>query len=271
MRALIDGDILRYEVGFAAEAGWKATHDDDGTLPSFDYVRGTLLQRIAQIVDGAGASSSTIYITEGRTFRYDLAVTKPYKGQRIDNRPWHYENLTIYMKDVLDAEVVTHIEADDAMAMASVLEEDTIICSRDKDLRQVPGWMYSWELGKQAAFGPKKVGLVGKIQLSDTAPRKITGEGLSFFFSQMLTGDAADNIPGLPGCGPVAAFECLNFGIEHSVNPCEDMENEVAYLYEAYYLGEWEERMLEQGRLLWMTRRFNEDGSPVLWERGMYS
>jgi hypothetical protein len=24
--------------------------------------------------------------------------------------------------------------------------------------------------------------------------------------------------------------------------------------------------MLEQGRLLWMTRELNKDGSPVLWE-----
>ncbi len=30
-----------------------------------------------------------------------------------------------------------------------------------------------------------------------------------------------------------------------------------------------EENLLEQGRLCWMTRRLNEDGSPVLWELGM--
>ena len=39
--------------------------------------------------------------------------------------------------------------------------------------------------------------------------------------------------------------------------------------YEDHYGADWEEELLEQGRLCWMTRRLHEDGSPVLWEIGM--
>ncbi len=263
---LIDGDILRYEIGFAAEVGWAAATEGRETIPPFSFVEKMLLTRINLMKENIGTTAKPrIFLTEGRTFRYDLAVTKPYKGTRVDKKPWHYNNLTVYMRDVLDAEVVTYIEADDIMAAEHVTCEPpfvTIICTRDKDLKQVPGWFYSWELGKQPSFGPELITQQGTLELSENK-KKLNATGLAAFYGQVLTGDRVDNIPGLDGCGPVAAYDALNEADVIHKDHGIDMGNIVRDLYDN------DELLLEQGRLCWMTRRFHEDGKPVLWEIGM--
>lgn len=263
MRCLIDGDIIRYEVGYAAEAGYKATHPDEpDALPPWEYVEGCLSARLAIIEEGAGSSEpSTIYITTGENFRDQIATVKPYKGNRVSKKPWHFDNLTAYMKGILGVvECDKGLEADDVMTIDHLADPNSIICTRDKDLRQVPGWLYSWELGRQPSFGPIKIDKLGDLTLNDK--KKLTGTGLSFFYAQCLMGDTTDNIPGLPGWGPVAAYDLLegSRGLELSY--------EVYKAYEDHYGSEWEERLLEQGRLLWMTREM-KDGMPVLWEIGM--
>jgi 5'-3' exonuclease len=138
--------------------------------------------------------------------------------------------------------------------------DETIICTRDKDLRSVDGWHYGWELGEQPSFGPFRVDGYGAIHLSDDR-KKITGYGLKFFLSQCLTGDRVDSIPGLPKCGPVAAFERLV-----DTNTYEEGRQAVLEAYSERYGDEDVYELEEQGRLLWMTRKLNEDGTPVLWD-----
>ncbi len=258
MKPLIDADILRYEVGFGAETGWQ-TEDE---LPPWPYVEEMLHYRIDKIcADVVATEPPVLYITEGRTFRFDIAKKKPYKGTRKEHKPWHFNNLTVYFKDVLKCEVVTDIEADDAMAIRHMGPEETIICSRDKDLKQLPGPYYSWELGRQPSFGPEVITKEGSLKLSDDN-KTLSGTGLPFFYAQVLIGDKSDNIPGLPGCGPVQAYALL-------AGHTTDMIDVVTEAYIDEYGADWDEELLEQGRLCWMTRRLHEDGSPVLWELGM--
>lgn len=264
MKALIDADILRYEIGFASQTGWKAITDRD-EIPPFNYVQDMLHQRIDQILLVTGADDYSLFLTEGRTFRYDLAKRRPYKGTRTANKPWHFDNLSVYIRDVLPSTIVTEIEADDAMAIEQCTTDyETVICSRDKDLWQVPGLFYSWEIGNQASIGPKYNDEVGEVRLSDTR-KKIYGDGFAYFCSQLFTGDVVDNIPGLPKYGPVKVAALL----EAEDDPKFLMAT-VEEEYEKVYGDEWEEELLEQGRLLWIVRKLDEHGNPVLWERGMY-
>lgn len=265
MKALIDGDVLRYEVGFAAETGWQ----QDGP-PPWDYIESILTERLARICRETSSETYNIYLTTGHTFRYDIATTRPYKATRIENKPWHYHNLTVYMRDVLGAEVVTGIEADDAMSVShldsNIIADDTIICTRDKDLRQVPGWFYSWELGNQPSFGPYWIEEDGgDLWLSK---KGLSGTGYAWFCAQLLMGDRVDNVPGLPGWGPRRTYDllapiALN---EHRQYVNAALLNEVKDAYADRMGHDWEPYLLEQGQLLWMTRKLNEDGTPVLWE-----
>lgn len=158
------------------------------------------------------------------------------------------------------------LEADDLMAIEQTKRPDeTIICTRDKDLRQVPGWHYGWELGAQPQFGPLLVDPVGAIRLVRTtyatgSKSEIKGYGYLFFLSQCLTGDKVDTVPGLRGMGPVKAFEILE-----GTQSIQEGFNRVREAYRHVYGDDADKQLLEQGRLLWMVREI-KDGKPVMWE-----
>lgn len=261
MKALIDADILRFEIGFGAVTGWKAITSSD-SQPPFDYVERLLQERIDYIKAKTGATEAVLYLSEGKSFRFDVAKTKEYKGTRSGSRPWHYDNLTAYIKSLENTKVVTYLEADDQLAIDHLADkEHTVICSRDKDLRTIPGYVFSWELGRQPSFGPEKITKEGYLKLSDNH-KKLAGTGLSFFYAQLLMGDTVDNIGGCKSIGPVAAYRML-----HDSTPEAQLEA-VTEAYKKEYGDLWETVMTEMGQLVWIIRRLS-NSKPVLYQIGM--
>lgn len=277
MQPLLDGDILIYECGYASEAAWKGEHegiDIEEFPPPFDICAQFLDNRIEHTCAIVGATAPPIlFLTGKKNFRFDIAKRTPYKA-RAGKKPFHYKNITAYIKGKYDYRITEGLEADDLIAIyqsqrnSILLRTDgdsgpgvpTVICTRDKDLRAVPGWHYGWELGAQPQFGPAEVTNLGQIFLSEDR-KKIKGTGLLFFYSQCLTGDAVDSIPGLPKCGPVAAYTIL----EGATNE-EEAFSRVRAAYYGHFGEDSDKELLEQGRLLHMTRALHEDGSPILWE-----
>jgi len=265
MQPLIDADCLRYEVGFAAETGWQG----EG-LPPFDYAAHLLDERINNICVVVGATvPPTLFFTGKGNFRNEIAKRQPYKD-RPSKKPFHFYNLTAYMQSKYDTETTTGMEADDAMAikqhcrntqrLEDVALPPTIICSKDKDLRTVPGWCYSWELGNHPSFGPELIDETGYIKLSADG-KKLSGVGGLFFYAQCLMGDPVDSVPGIPKIGPQKAFKILQ-----ATTTLPEAFEAVLGAYKAFYGASAEEELLEQGRLLWMTRELHPDGSVKLWE-----
>lgn len=283
MRPLIDGDILVYEIASCGE--WEE-QDDQGELVrhyrDFDFVAGLLDERIRGIcLDTNADEPPTIYLTgnsvsttilnrrrklnglppiELRTpYRELVATVKPYKGTRKAYKPFHYKNVTAYLLGTYDCLVSDGLEADDLMAIEQTKCGNTsIICSRDKDLRMVPGWHFGWECGKQPSFGPELVDNKGWLK---EVNGDVKGVGLKFFFYQMLVGDTVDNIPGCPKVGPVKALKLLEVCTSK-----KDHELAVKAAYEAVYGPTYMEALEEQSKLLWMARELNEDGSPVYYD-----
>ena len=256
MRALIDGDLLVYECSAVAE------YPKDEPISNFDFVIEVFHNKLRDMLKAVDCTDYTMYLTGKGNFREQVAVTKPYKGNRKGEKPFHYNNLRAYIMSMPDSVMIEGMEADDALAINQT--EDTIICSRDKDLRMVAGWHYGWESGQQGEFGPYQFTKHGELHLSENR-KKLTGGGLMFFYSQLLTGDSTDNIPGLKGYGPAKSYDILC--------ECKDeyeLFDAVSVAYEDQHQDKFEEYMLEQGRLLWMVNQLNEDGSPVMWELPMY-
>ena len=267
MQPLIDADIFLYEVGFGVEVGW-----DEPGYPPFDRAATLLDTKVQQICAAVGATAPPILFLTGKgNFRYDIAKRVPYKS-RPANKPFHYKNIKAYIKGMYDYRESKGMEADDLMAIEQVgrdaailagsLSEDlrSIICSRDKDLRQVPGMFYSWECGNQPSFGPMLVDTLGSLRLSEDG-KKLHGTGQSFLHSQCLTGDTVDSIPGLGGrTGPVKAYKILK-----DCKTVEELHIAVLSSYTNMYGEELgKEHMLEQMRLLNMTRELI-NGNPVIW------
>lgn len=257
MQPLIDADVLLYEVGFGCETGWEGPG-----YPPFDVAADLLNNKINLIVATVEATMPPIlYLTGQGNFRYDIAKRTPYK-QRPGLKPFHYRNLKAYIKGMYDYRESVGMEADDLMAIEQTSRPtETIICSRDKDLRQVEGMFFSWECHNQPSYGPVLHDSLGSVYLS-TKRDKLSGSGQSFFYAQCLMGDNIDSVPGLGNkTGPVGAFKMLQ-----GCTSITELHNRVLEAYRRVYGDRAEEELLEQGRLLWMTRKLNEDESPVLWE-----
>lgn len=277
---LIDLDVIRYEIGFCGE------YVEEGELRvrEFDFVAELLDQRIkgicedtesteppigfltgsdlaARIVNRVSRYNGNAELVIDTPFRERIACTKPYKGTRKGAKPFHFENITAYLLSEYDCRISNGLEADDLMCIeqtSRLRDSDTIICTRDKDLRMCPGWQFGWECGKQPSFGPVYVDNKGTLQLTNG---KLKGTGLKFFFSQMLTGDTVDNIPGCKGMGPAKAFKLLD-----GCNTKREHELAVIGAYQNVYGDAWKDMLEEQSKLLWMVRELNEDGSPIHYE-----
>ena len=73
-----------------------------------------------------------------------------------------------------------------------------------------------------------------------------------YFYTQVLTGDRTDNIPGLHGIGPKKAAKILKgLKTEHEMFDAvlKAYDNDLEYL-------------TEQGKLLWIRRKPNQDWKP---------
>lgn len=283
MKPLLDGDILLYEIGHSGEF-----KDDNGdkVINSFDRVAELLDKKIDLICEEVGATEKpTIYITgdqklvEGLArrpldgvispteytpnFRMAVGTTKGYKATRKSSKPFHFYNLRAYMLATYDCVVSSGWEADDQMAMDQTIDDflttPTIICSRDKDLRMVPGWHYSWECGKQRSMGPTFAEGIGSLFLRNDD--KVIGYGPLFFYYQMIVGDTVDNIPGLKGWGTKKAMMALDgpFSTEREIYEC------VRDLYKDVIGDGWQTYFREQAYLLWMVQELDDEGNLVMW------
>lgn len=258
---LIDFDLWTYDIPFAAQR-----KNSDGTydiLP-FDYCVDLFYTRLEEVKKMAGITTWEGYLTGKNNFRFDIAKTVPYKGTRSQEKPFHYENMRVWLEHVQGVKVVDGMEADDILAIRQMqLGDKSCIITRDKDLRMVPGWHFGYSCGKQKTFGPYYYDSIGELELEGRGDKKkIKGGGLKFFYAQLITGDRTDNILGVKGGGDVLAYDTLN-----DLHDEEEMFQAVWNLYYKQYgdADKASERMLEDGQLLWMVRQLDEDGKPVMW------
>lgn len=216
-------------------------------------------ERIRNIVDGAeGEGAPFLFFTGTSNYRNHIAVTQPYK-ERLSERPFHYKNVKVHLQSLYPYQQVEGLEADDLLGIALTKNPEKYICAtRDKDLRQVAGHHYGWELMNQPAFGPRHIDEFGWIELSSKRD-KIIGGGDKFLYSQIITGDTVDTIPGIPKHGPVKAFKLL----EACTTP-EGCEQAVLEAYKGFYGEGGKARMLETARLVHLTRRTRNNYQDVL-------
>lgn len=278
MQPLIDGDVIVYEIAAVAQ---YVDEDGETRLRPWDWVVETIDFKIEGICNAVGASQRPlIYLTGDEVlwkmkrrvrpslpiyepnFRIERAKLRAYKGTRKSEKPLLYNSIRAHLIVEWGAFVAIGCEADDEMAMEQTRRPDsTVICTRDKDLRQVAGFHYGWESGLQPEFHLTEYDTLGTIDLYKTKyTTKIIGGGFKFFASQLVTGDVVDNISGLPKAGPVAAFNLLG-----DAESCRDCLNRVRQRYSEVYPDTWKEQLREQCDLLWMVRERDVEGRLVMF------
>lgn len=249
---LIDGDGLAYSC-----AG------NDDTSPG--YARHRLLSRVNELIRACGAETVEMHLTtpgSNKRHRYAVATVRPYQQQRGNKqRPKNWQ----FLRDLLQSpgfgwttQSWSDREADDGVAYAATLYDDPVICSADKDFRMIPGLHLDTTTLELTRLNPgdyEVVGENGKLY------------GFKWFLLQLLQGDTADNIPGLPffmdgdgkrkRVGPKTAETALGTSLTF-----EDGLIDVVILYRGYYGEEWADRLVEQAALLWLSTA--EDGTDLV-------
>ncbi len=135
MLALIDADIVCYRIGFASE----------------DVSDKICLARCAEFMEELvmkpWVGDYQGYLTGSDNFRKEIAVTAPYKGNRTQDKPKHYDLIREYLEKAWGCEIVQGQEADDAIGIRAYEFEDIedyVIMSIDKDLDMLRGWHYNF-------------------------------------------------------------------------------------------------------------------------------
>lgn len=237
----VDGDGLAY-----------ACAGNDDTLPS--EARARVREKLDSWRRASGSSKVVILLTgSGGTKgdRYAIARVKPYQGQRANSRrPKNWQVLRESLElgtfgglTILDFDR----EADDRFGQFGWADpENTVIATQDKDIRMVPGFHINWADHRMFYLPPNTYDMVHNgLQY-----------GHKWFWMQMLMGDTADFIPGLPKvgiggklklCGEVTAGNILL-----SATTSEEAGRLVSHAYHSYYGDRWLVEMAEQACLLWM-------------------
>ena len=240
MKLLIDGDILVYRCGFAAQQG----RGDEVIAEPVENALHNVKEVIETIKQRLGSEDVLVFISGDDNFRFDIATERPYKGNRADApKPVHYAAIQEYLKQKYPYKVSEGQEADDDLGiMQTELTEGgnweaSCIVSIDKDMDMIPGNHYNW-VKEEPYFVDEN-------------------EALLAFYTQLITGDTTDNIPGIPKKGKVAARKALA-----DTKTEEQMYSAVRDLYVQAFTEKFaDEALLEQARLLWIRRKPDE-----LWE-----
>ena len=223
MLALIDADIVTYRIGFAS----NEESEKIAVSRCADFMEELVMK--PWVGDYKG------FLTGSGNYRYDIAKTQPYKGNRKAEKPKHYELLREYLIKAWGCEVIEGQEADDAIGIKAYEIEDKesfVIMSIDKDLDMIEGWHYNF-VKDDKYFITEMSALIN-------------------FYRQILTGDNVDNIPGLKGIGPAKSAKILK-----DCKTEADLFNAVLKAYDGNI-----NYLTEMGQLLWIRRKPNEIWQP---------
>jgi hypothetical protein len=218
-KVLVDGDIVAYRAAFSTQDMFP--QDAESKVDDLmDYILGETLM----FPDPSGYR---VFLTGSGNFRFDIAKSFPYKGNRSGTeKPIHLSVTRERLVNKWGAVVSEGEEADDLIAIAATeFGPDTVVASIDKDMLQIPCRHFNFTTGVWTTV--------------------TEFEGLRFFYKQILTGDRADNIIGLYRVGPVKAEKMLQ-----DCDTEEDLWDAVLKAYDGDL-----DRVVENARLLWLRRK----------------
>lgn len=240
----MDGDLLCYTCG---------GNDDTSVATS----RSNALDRIEKARTLSGSERVVLHLTASGSTKGDrrsIATVKPYQGQRDSSRrPKNWG----YLREFFEGghgpfwapKLWATREADDGISYACwqkyrVTQDLDAVHSGDKDMRMIPGVHLDWNSYEIVVLNP------GDYEVHNADKSKLFG--LKWFWKQMLMGDTADHIPGLPEfmgkkVGEVTAGKLLAQAQRHV-----QAQNIVTDCYALTYGSEWRDRFVEQAALLWM-------------------
>lgn len=245
---LLDADVIAFKIAAVNETAidW----DGDGDVQVFANeadARKQMTKYVEELLDLSGSDEVVVCLSAegGRYYRHDFFPE--YKAHRTAGRR---PELLTKMKDMLAEEWTSYrkprLEADDVLGILQtkpgMFEGETVICTTDKDLKQIPGLhvnMKTWEIEEV-----------------------LEEDGEYFFYTQILTGDTCDGFKGCPGIGPKKSEKLLE-----GTHNWEETWEAIVRAYAKK--GLTEEDAIIQARVARILRHGEYDYTnkePILWQ-----
>lgn len=254
----LDGKAKVADIVGMGGIAWLDRQEDPKTL---GHSLNALKEMITRVQDYLQAYEYHYVITGPDNFRNRVAQYSEYKANRKDKpKPLNYAEVREWAIDKYQPTISQDCEADDVVAQIQWIaynrlqsgdcgwEDVTCVVSIDKDLRQAPGLNYN--------------------------PNHRQLEWISewdaevFFYQQVLSGDATDGIPGLPGIGEGMAAKILQGCLTVGEMDARVYRRYASYLDKSKHEG-WAQDytprslMMEMGQLVRMRRFPGEMWEPL--------
>ena len=179
MSLLIDADFIVYKSCAATETEIDFGEDLIVVTSNFSDAYGMVERELASIANDLGCfDDSILFFSDSVNFR--KTIDPSYKGHRNRKKPCGYKRVINKLKEDYPVVIMPTLEADDALGIYATKESGHILCSPDKDMRQIPGQLFDLTQG-----------------VVEITPE----EGARWHLIQAMAGDQTDGYAGIPGIG----------------------------------------------------------------------
>lgn len=195
---LLDADIIAFQIAAVSQQTFQFPDCEPSTIvDDWSEVAPRIDHAVRKLQEALDTEKVIVCLSCPTAENWRMAILPSYKGNRdYSKRPVHLAAVKDYMEANWPSYRRPTLEADDILGILSthptIVPGKRIICSEDKDLKTIPGWL----------FNPAK----------DDFPRLIEEpEADRWHLLQTICGDTTDGYAGCPGAGPqkaAIALEC---------------------------------------------------------------
>ena len=179
MKAFIDADFIVYKNCAGAETEIDFGNDVIVVTSKFSEAYNAVKRDLNKIFQHFmwDTPELVLFFSDSENFRKKIMAD--YKGHRNRKKPCGYKRVINKLKEEYEVVILPTLEADDAMGIYATKYPGNVICSPDKDMRQIPGKLY--DMKETVTIEPE--------------------EGEKWHLVQTLAGDQTDGYAGAPSFG----------------------------------------------------------------------
>ena len=179
MKMLVDADYVVYKscAGAETEIDWG----DDVILVTskFSEAYANVKRDLLKIINNFLWDVPELILFFSDSVNFRKSIQPSYKGHRNRKKPCGYKRVINRLKTEYKVVIMPTLEADDALGIYATQNPGSVICSPDKDMRQIPGKLFD----------------MSELMNVEEA------EGKKWHLVQTLAGDQTDGYSGVPGIG----------------------------------------------------------------------
>lgn len=187
---LIDGDLYLYRGTSAVEKEVRWDEENHNLFSNRTEGITAVEYEIKKLMDRFGVEKADCVVAISSPPLFRTKVDQTYKAKRAGLRkPMCFTDVREHLEREWNVKKIAGLEADDILGILATRPGlgHRIICSMDKDMRQIPGPLWDH----------KELTVVAESDADH------------WFYTQVLVGDTVDGYKGCPGIGPAKAEKLL--------------------------------------------------------------